>query len=248
MHEVDGLNAGYASALLEQYLENPEAVPSEWRSLFESGASELVATHPGLARLVELLHEDGNGHVATTRRSGAGPAWARRGRACPVRGSGRGRTGQDAAGGGRGGDGARQGLSARTATSPRASTHSGSEPVGDPSLEPGRLEPKLTPELQRLIPADILARPRPGRDAGRRAPAAARDLLRHERLRDRAHLRPRAARLAALRDRVGPLPPAARRGREAPPARAPDARSRASSATCGARSSARSSSRSRAWT
>jgi hypothetical protein len=32
----------------------------------------------------------------------------------------------------------------------------GSEPVGDPSLEPGRLEPKLTPELQRLIPADIL--------------------------------------------------------------------------------------------
>ena len=32
----------------------------------------------------------------------------------------------------------------------------GSEPVGDPSLEPERLEPKLTPELQRLIPADIL--------------------------------------------------------------------------------------------
>src|SRR5690242_13934916 len=66
MHDVDGLNAGYASALLEQYLENPEAVPSEWRALFESGASELVATHPGLARLVELLQQqDGNGHVAT---------------------------------------------------------------------------------------------------------------------------------------------------------------------------------------
>src|SRR3954451_9631703 len=65
MHEVDGLNAGFASALLEQYLENPEAVPSEWRALFESGASELVATHPGLARLVELLQEDGTGHVAT---------------------------------------------------------------------------------------------------------------------------------------------------------------------------------------
>ena len=66
MHDVDGLNAGYASALLEQYLENPQAVPSEWRALFESGASELVATHPGLARLVELLQQqDGNGHVAT---------------------------------------------------------------------------------------------------------------------------------------------------------------------------------------
>src|SRR4051794_40704648 len=64
-HDVDGLNAGYASALLEQYLENPDGVPDEWRALFESGASELVAAHPGLARLVELLQEDGNGHVAT---------------------------------------------------------------------------------------------------------------------------------------------------------------------------------------
>ena len=64
MQDVDGLNAGFAGAQLEQYLENPEAVPAEWRSLFESGASELVATHPGLARLVELLREDGNGHVS----------------------------------------------------------------------------------------------------------------------------------------------------------------------------------------
>ncbi|HVI37398.1 MAG TPA: hypothetical protein VM684_14290, partial [Gaiellales bacterium] len=59
VHDVDGLNAGYASALLEQYLENPDGVPDEWRVLFESGASELVATHPGLVRLVELLQEDG---------------------------------------------------------------------------------------------------------------------------------------------------------------------------------------------
>ena len=32
----------------------------------------------------------------------------------------------------------------------------GSEPVGDPSLEPLRLEPKLTPELQAQIPAAVL--------------------------------------------------------------------------------------------
>ena len=64
MQDVDGLNTGYASALLEQYLENPDAVPDEWRALFESGASELVASHPGLARLVELLREEGNGNVA----------------------------------------------------------------------------------------------------------------------------------------------------------------------------------------
>src|SRR5439155_125131 len=32
----------------------------------------------------------------------------------------------------------------------------GSEPVGDPALEPLRLEPKLTPELQARIPASVL--------------------------------------------------------------------------------------------
>src|SRR3954467_11948085 len=59
MHDVDGLNAGYARALLEQYLENPEAVPPEWRALFESGSSEVVAAHPGLTRLLELAQADG---------------------------------------------------------------------------------------------------------------------------------------------------------------------------------------------
>ena len=36
MAEVDGLNAGYARALLDEYLENPEGVPPEWRALFET--------------------------------------------------------------------------------------------------------------------------------------------------------------------------------------------------------------------
>ena len=39
MHDVDGVNAGYARLLLDEYLENPEAVPPEWRALFESGDS-----------------------------------------------------------------------------------------------------------------------------------------------------------------------------------------------------------------
>src|SRR3982750_3039542 len=46
VHDVDGLNAGFARLLLEDYLENPESVPAEWRALFESGDSDLVATHP----------------------------------------------------------------------------------------------------------------------------------------------------------------------------------------------------------
>jgi 2-oxoglutarate dehydrogenase E1 component len=152
MHEVDGLNAGFASALLEQYLENPEAVPSEWRALFESGASELVATHPGLARLVELLQEDGNGQVATPplpapAAVAEGPPAPAEPAAPPV-------------------DKTLLGAVAAAMALVKAyRTHGhlaarldplGSEPVGDPSLEPERLEPKLTPELQRLIPADIL--------------------------------------------------------------------------------------------
>ena len=42
MAEVDGLNAGYARALLEEYLENPEGVPSEWRAFTVNGNSSVV--------------------------------------------------------------------------------------------------------------------------------------------------------------------------------------------------------------
>src|SRR5688572_3005892 len=58
--DVDGLNAGYARLMLEDYLENPDAVPAAWRELFESGDSALVAAHPGLLRLLETLGR-GNG-------------------------------------------------------------------------------------------------------------------------------------------------------------------------------------------
>jgi 2-oxoglutarate dehydrogenase E1 component len=152
MHDVDGLNAGYASALLEQYLENPQAVPSEWRALFESGASELVATHPGLARLVELLQEDGNGHGAAPAPAPAPTAPAPTPEAPPPV-----TAPPDEA--------VLAAVAAAMAlvTAYRAYGHLaarldplGSEPVGDPALEPERREPKLTPELQRLIPAKIL--------------------------------------------------------------------------------------------
>src|SRR5438067_2375840 len=148
MHDVDGLNAGFASALLEQYLENPEAVPAEWRSLFESGASDLVATHPGLARLLEQLHADGNGHAAVTVPAPApepGPAAPA---PEPV-------VDEELLGG----------VAAAMALVKAIRMHGhlaarldplGSEPVGDPALEPERLEPELTEELQRRIPASLL--------------------------------------------------------------------------------------------
>jgi 2-oxoglutarate dehydrogenase E1 component len=147
-HDVDGLNAGYARALLDEYLENPEAVPSEWRALFESGDSELVATHPGIARLLEQLpHAAGNGsngdEPATVVATEPAPAE-------PVQAPDAQLLG---------------GVAAAMALVKAHRTHGhlaarldplGSEPVGDPSLEPMRLEPKLTPELQARIPASYL--------------------------------------------------------------------------------------------
>ena len=47
MRDVDGLNAGYARLLLDEYLENPEAVPPEWRALFEADGGEAIAVAPG---------------------------------------------------------------------------------------------------------------------------------------------------------------------------------------------------------
>src|SRR6266545_3155631 len=144
MADVDGLNTGYASAILEQYLENPEAVPSEWRALFESGESDLVAQLPGLARLLEKIGPpaDGNGGAAV-----AAPVPAPAPSAAPP---------DDLL------------LGAVAAAMALVKAHRmhghlaarldplGSEPVGDPALDPERLEPRLTEDLMRQIPAKVL--------------------------------------------------------------------------------------------
>jgi 2-oxoglutarate dehydrogenase E1 component len=136
--DVDGLNAGFARDLLEDYLENPQAVPSEWRELFESGNSDVVATHPGLVRLLELA---GNGHEA------AAPAPPAQAEAAPVT------------------DELLGAVAAAMALVKAHRMHGhlaarldplGSEPPGDPALEPERLIPKLTPELQARVPASVL--------------------------------------------------------------------------------------------
>jgi 2-oxoglutarate dehydrogenase E1 component len=143
MEEVDGVNSGYARVLLEEYLENPEAVPPEWRELFERGDSDVITALPGLARLLEAIGADGNGHAAPA----AVPAVAAPPVAAPPD------------------DVLLGGVAAAMSLVKALRMHGhlaarldplGSEPVGDPALEPERLEPKLTPELQRRIPARLL--------------------------------------------------------------------------------------------
>jgi 2-oxoglutarate dehydrogenase E1 component len=155
MNDVDGLNAGYARLLLEDYLEDPDAVPAEWRELFESGASDLVASHPGLLRLVEILERNGgnggNGHAVAAPAPAPAPAQAPAPAATPASGA------VD-----------EQLLGAIAAAMALVKAHRmhghlaarldplGSEPLGDPALDESRLIPALTPELQASIPASLL--------------------------------------------------------------------------------------------
>src|SRR5881392_1809719 len=129
--EVDGLNAGYAALLLEQYLDNPGAVPSEWRALFESAPEEeLLALQPGLARLLERLERNGgNGSAPVADEELVGGVAAAMALVKAFRMHGH--------------------LAARL-------DPLGSEPPGDPALEPERLIPRLTPELMARIPARLL--------------------------------------------------------------------------------------------
>ena len=140
-HDVDGLNTGYARLLLDEYLENPEAVPAEWRALFESGDSNLVAAVPGLARLLEHAASagSGNGHAATS------PALSPVSSASDLELLG--------------------GVAAAMALVKAHRVHGhlaarldplGAEPLGDPSLDPLRHEPPLTPALQARVPASVL--------------------------------------------------------------------------------------------
>ena len=208
--DVDGLNAGYASLLLEEYLGNPAAVPAEWRRLFESGDSELVEV-ASRARPPARERRQRQGC-----RDACAPGPCPGSRACGAS-CARGGSRPGAARRGRGGDGARQGLPhgrpPRRAPRParlRAARRPGARTDGaDPEAHA-----RAAVADPRVGAADV----RPRRDARRRAAAAAGDIHGHDRLRDRAHLRPREARVAAAGDRVGPLSHTAHAGRAARPA------------------------------
>ena len=77
MEDVDGVNAGYARLLLDEYLDNPEAVQPEWRALFETGDSPVVRELPGVARLIGRAAANGegagNGHPAAAPPASEAP-------------------------------------------------------------------------------------------------------------------------------------------------------------------------------
>jgi 2-oxoglutarate dehydrogenase E1 component len=151
MEEIDGLNAGYARLLLDEYLENPESVPPEWRALFERGDAAVIEELPGLARLVRALQANGD-RAATAPPSSPvpeAPPPAPVPEAPPVPRA------EDRA----------AAFAAATAlvSAYRTQGHLaarldplGAEPVGDPALDPSRTVPPLTPDIKAQIPAEVL--------------------------------------------------------------------------------------------
>jgi 2-oxoglutarate dehydrogenase E1 component len=155
--DVDGLNAGYAGLLLDEYLENPDAVPAEWRELFERrDAAELVEGHPGLRRLLEALGTDGARTAEPEApTNGSAAAVAAPPEPAPAAAPPAPAVDETLLGG----------VAAAMSLVKAHRTHGhlaarldplGSEPPGEPALDETTLIPPLTPELQERIPASLL--------------------------------------------------------------------------------------------
>jgi len=136
LQQFEDLNSGFVQELFAKYLASPEAVDPAWRALFEQAPEELVESSPLVQRVRELYPENGNGASAT--------APPEQQEAPPLL------------------------LGAVAAAMALVKAHRmhghlaarldplGSEPGGDPALEPERLEPRLTEDLMRQIPAKVL--------------------------------------------------------------------------------------------
>ena len=231
--QIDDLNSGFVQELLADYLASPESVDPEWRKLFESNPELVLARLPDGVRLRELRADgDGNG-AAALAAPGSG------GEAPPV---------DDLI---VGGVAAAMSLVKAHRTHGHLAAHIdplGSEPPGDPALDPDRLEPRLTPELQAQIPARFLRLYVEAETLAEALPKL-RETYCGTLAYELEHISSHEQRLwLRAGDRVGHVPAAARRRRAEGAPRGGSPRSRASSATSAARSSARSSSRSRAST
>ena len=138
--QLEDLNSGFVRELFFQYLNSPESVDPAWRALFDAAPLDLLEDDPLVQRLRELYPATGEG--------GNGAATAD-GTAIQTRVD-------------------ETLLGAVAAAMALVKAHRmhghnaarldplGSDPPGDPALDPERLQPKLTPELQAKVPASVL--------------------------------------------------------------------------------------------
>jgi 2-oxoglutarate dehydrogenase E1 component len=145
--KLEGLNEAYAAALLHDYLENPEAVPEEWRELLSERAAAAFGARTAAAAPAPVITAQPPPEPAPAPEAEApveGPAAA---------------------------DELLGAVAAATALVDAYRMHGhlaahldplGSEPIGDPALELERIEPALTSELQERVPAELLGLHVPG--------------------------------------------------------------------------------------
>jgi 2-oxoglutarate dehydrogenase E1 component len=135
LQQFEDLNSGFVQELFAKYLVSPEAVDPAWRAVFEQAPQELVESNPLVQRVRQLYPDGGNGASAFAPAEQEAPPLL---------------------------------LGAVAAAMALVKAHRmhghlaahldplGSEAVGDPALEPERLEPRLTENLMRQIPARVL--------------------------------------------------------------------------------------------
>ncbi|HSF61956.1 MAG TPA: 2-oxoglutarate dehydrogenase E1 component [Gaiellaceae bacterium] len=175
--EPSGLNSGYVGQLLEQYLDNPEAVDPVWREFFEGADDHVLQALPGLTRLVGRRSQDGgNGAPAPisaivderlpTETTAAGVEPAPPDEPSPVQEPAEPRAAAATAD-----SELLAGVAAAMSLVKAYRMHGhlnarldplGSEPMGDPALDETQLQPPLTPELQARIPSKLLRLSVPG--------------------------------------------------------------------------------------
>ena len=172
--EPSGLNTGYVGQLLEQYLDNPEAVDPAWREFFEGTDEHVLAAFPGLTRLVGRRSADeGNGLLPAVALVEAppGPPEAAEPPAEQVApepvviATEPGALHRDAVPATARDAGLLAGVAAAMALVDAIRSHGhlaarldplGSEPLGDPALDESELEVPLPIEVQAQIPAELL--------------------------------------------------------------------------------------------
>ena len=141
--QIDDLNSGFVQELLTDYLASPDSVDPEWRALFDANPELVLQRLPNAERLRELSRDGaGNGTQALAPTPVPPPSVEAPADDLLL-----------------GGVAAAMSLVKAHRTHGHLAAHIdplGSEPPGDPALDPDRLEPRLTPELQAKIPAHFL--------------------------------------------------------------------------------------------
>jgi 2-oxoglutarate dehydrogenase E1 component len=136
--QLEDLNSGFVRELFFQYLNSPESVDPAWRALFAAAPPDLLEADPLVQRIRELYPAPGDGGNGAAIADGTET-----------------RVDETLLGA----------VAAAMALVKAHRMHGhnaarldplGSEPPGDPALDPERLQPKLTQELQAKVPANVL--------------------------------------------------------------------------------------------